>query len=121
MHDIRWIRENAEIFDRALNRRNLTDEERKRFSSEQLIAIDEHRRAIIRVHEGAQARRNATSKEIGQAKARRDEAAVQKLMAEVADLKTTISTTDGEQKAVDKELYDTLAQIPNLPLDDVPV
>jgi seryl-tRNA synthetase len=121
MHDIRWIRENAEIFDRALNRRNLTDEDRKRFSSEQLISIDERRRAIIRVHEGAQARRNAFSKEIGQAKARTDEAAVQKLMAEVAELKATISTTDGEQKAAEKELYDTLAQIPNLPLDDVPL
>jgi seryl-tRNA synthetase len=121
MHDIRWIRENAEVFDRALNRRNLTDEERKRFFSEQLISIDEHRRAIIRVHEGAQARRNAASKEIGLAKARKDEALVQKLMAEVAELKTTISKTDGEQKAVDKKLYDTLAEIPNLPLDDVPV
>ena len=78
------------------------------------------RRAIIRVNEGAQARRNAASKEIGQAKARKDEEVAQKLMAEVAELKTSISTTDAEQKAVEKELNDALAEIPNLPLDEVP-
>ena len=120
MHDIRWIRENPKAFDRALGRRNLSDEERKQFSSEQLISVDERRRAIIRVHENAQARRNAASKEIGQARAKQDEAAVLMLMAEVAELKTSISKTDMEQKAADQELHDTLAKIPNLPLDDVP-
>jgi len=120
MHDIRFIRENPAAFDRALRRRNLTDEERNRFSSEQLISIDERRRAIIRVLEGAQAQSNAVSREIGQAKAKNDEAAVQRLMAGVADSKSSISTMQAEERAVDKELYDILAQIPNLPLDDVP-
>jgi len=35
MHDIHYIRENPQAFDKALNRRHLNDEERKRFSSEQ--------------------------------------------------------------------------------------
>jgi len=114
MHDIKWIRENPEAFDRALARRGLKGE------AARLISIDERRRAIIRVREAALARRNAASKEIGQAKAKKDEAAAQKLMAEVDELKTTISTTEAEQKAVDKELDDALAAIPNLPLDEVP-
>jgi seryl-tRNA synthetase len=114
MHDIRFIRDNPDAFDRGLKRRGLEPQ------AARLISIDERRRAIIRVNEGAQARRNAASKEIGQAKANKDEDAVQKLMAEVADLKTSISTMDAEQKAVEKELNDALAEIPNLPLDEVP-
>jgi seryl-tRNA synthetase len=114
MHDIRFIREQPDAFDRALARRSLEPQ------AQRLISIDERRRAIIRVNEGAQARRNAASKEIGQAKAKKDEAAAQKLMAEVAELKTSISTTDAEQKAVEKEFNDALAEIPNLPLDEVP-
>ncbi len=52
------------------------------------MALDEQRRAAITKFEQAQARRNAASKEIGQAKAKKDEAAAQKLMAEVTELKT---------------------------------
>ncbi len=75
MHDIRWIRENAAEFDKALNRRPLDDESKKQFSSANLLAIDERRRAAILKFEQAQARRNAASKEIGAAKAKKDEAA----------------------------------------------
>jgi seryl-tRNA synthetase len=121
MHDIRFIRENPDVFDRALNRRPLYDVDRKRFSSQQLTSIDERRRAIIRLLESTLARRNAASKEIGQAKAKKDEEAIKRLMAEVAELKTSISTMETEQKEVDKELNDELANIPNLPLEEVPV
>ncbi len=120
MHDIRFIRENPEAFDQALRRRNLTDEERKRFSSDQLVSIDDRRRAIVRVLEGVQAQSNAVSREIGQAKAKKDEATAQKLMAAAVEAKSSIPTMQAEEKAADKELYDVLAQIPNLPLEDVP-
>src|SRR6266852_1979289 len=114
MHDIKWIRDHPDAFDRALARRGLEGE------AQHLISIDERRRAIIRVSESWKARRNAASKEIGQAKAKKDEAAAQKLMAEVAECKTSISTLETEQKAVDEELNEALAEIPNMPLDEVP-
>jgi seryl-tRNA synthetase len=120
MHDIRWIRENPTEFDRALNRRPLDDESRKQFSSANLLAIDERRRAAIQKSEVAQARRNAASKEIGAAKAKKDEAAAQALMAEVNELKVTLPALEAEAKKHEKELNDILATIPNLPLDDVP-
>jgi seryl-tRNA synthetase len=41
-------------------------------------------------------------------------------MAVVAEAKTSIPTLEAEQKAVDKELNKALAEIPNLPLDEVP-
>ncbi len=114
MHDIKWIRDNAEAFDRALGRRGLPG------AAQRLIAIDERRRAVIGRLEEAQARRNTASKEIGEAKKRKDEAVAQKLMAEVAELKTAIPVMEAEEKAASQELRDALASIPNMPLDDVP-
>ena len=116
MHDIKWIRENAESFDRALGRRPLSEEDQKRFSSAALLSLDERRRAAILKAEQAQARRNAASKEIGEAKKKKDEAAAAKLMAEVAELKTTIPALEAEEKSAGAELDKVLAQIPNLPL-----
>ena len=62
MHDIKWIRENPEAFDRALARRGLA------LQAETLIAMDERRRSAIRSAESALARRNALAREIGAAK-----------------------------------------------------
>jgi seryl-tRNA synthetase len=120
MHDIRFIRENPAEYDRALNRRPLDAESKKLFSSQDLLAIDERRRAAIQKFEQAQARRNAASKEIGQAKAKKDEATASKLMAEVNELKTTLPAFEADAKAAEEELNKVLATIPNLPLAEVP-
>src|ERR1700674_3980742 len=114
MHDIKWIRDNPDLLDRGLKRRGLPPE------SKRLLEIDERRRAAITKAEQALARRNAVSKEIGEAKKRKDEAAAAKLMAEVNDLKITIPALEAKAKAAEEELTTALAQIPNLPLDEVP-
>jgi seryl-tRNA synthetase len=114
MHDIRWIREHAAEFDKALGRRGLPPE------ADKLIAIDERRRAAILKLEQAQARRNAASKEIGQAKAKKDEAAAQKLMAEVNELKTGIPGLEIDVRNAELSLKYALEVIPNLPLAEVP-
>jgi seryl-tRNA synthetase len=114
MHDIKWIREHKEEFDRGLARRGLPPEAGK------LLAIDERRRAAIQKAEAALARRNTASREIGAAKKSNEEAVAQALMAEVARLKEEIPALEAEEKRISKELDDALAQIPNLPLDEVP-
>ena len=114
MHDIKWIRDNPAAFDAALKRRGLEP------LSSSLLAIDERRRTAILKSEQAQARRNAASKEIGDAKKAKDEARAAKLMAEVAELKTTMPELEATAKAADEELAKELAAIPNLPLDEVP-
>jgi seryl-tRNA synthetase len=114
MYDIKWIREHQEAFDRGLKRRGLKP------LSGSLMALDEKRRAAITKFEQAQARRNAASKEIGDAKKKKDEAAAQKLMAEVNELKVTLPALEAEQKKLGDELDKELAQIPNAPADDVP-
>ncbi|MGB3024496.1 serine--tRNA ligase [Paradevosia shaoguanensis] len=115
MFDIKWIRANAEAFDAALARRGLPAQ------AASLIAVDDKRRAIIVRLNEAQEKRNASSKLIGQAKAQKDEAKAQALMAEVASLKDAIQSGEAEERAVDAELRDALSVIPNITLDDVPV
>src|SRR5712672_2203519 len=114
MHDIKAIRDNPQAFDAGLKRRGLAP------LSASLLAIDERRRAAILASEQAQARRNAASKEIGDAKKAKDDARAAKLMAEVAELKTTMPQLEAAAKAADEELNKKLAELPNLPLDDVP-
>jgi seryl-tRNA synthetase len=114
MHDIKWIRDNPAIFDAGLKRRGLEP------LSASLLAIDEKRRAAILKSEQAQARRNAASKEIGDAKKARDDARAAALMAEVGELKTTMPELEQAARAADEELAKELAAIPNLPLDEVP-
>jgi seryl-tRNA synthetase len=114
MHDIRFIRDNPDAFDRALARRGLEPQ------AQRLIALDERRRAKILALETAQARRNAASKEIGEAKKNKDEEKAKGLLSEVATLKETIPAMEVEEKEVSKALNDALAEIPNLPLDEVP-
>jgi seryl-tRNA synthetase len=114
MHDIKWIRDNPDAFDRGLARRGLPAQ------SAALIALDERRRAAILKAERAQARRNAVSKEIGAVKKNKDEVAATALMAEVNELKTAIREMEAEEQKLSTELNDALATIPNLPADDVP-
>jgi seryl-tRNA synthetase len=110
MHDIKWIRDDPDAFDRALARRGLLPEAKR------LIEMDERRRAAIQKAEAALARRNAASREIGAAKKSNEEAAAQALMAEVARLKAEIPALEAEEKKLSKALDDALAQIPNVPL-----
>ena len=114
MHDIRFIREHPDVFDRALARRGLAPE------SKRLIALDEERRKNILEFETAQARRNAASKEIGDARKSKDEKKAAALMAEVATLKETIPQLEAAAKAASQALDGALAEIPNMPADDVP-
>jgi seryl-tRNA synthetase len=115
MLDINWIRANAAAADAALaHRKNVP------FSASELVAIDDARKAIITRLEDAQAARNALSKQIGAAKAQKDEAKASQLMAEVAHLKDVIQAGEDERRAADEKLRNALLVMPNLPKDDVP-
>ena len=115
MFDIKAIREDAQAFDAGLAKRGLEPQ------SARLIEIDERRRAIITSLQELQQRRNDASKQIGQAKAKKDEALAQSLMDEVAGIKNAIQEGEEKERAVNAELDAALASIPNIPQDDVPV
>jgi seryl-tRNA synthetase len=114
MHDIRAIRENPQAFDEGLRRRGLSP------GAESLIALDEKRRAAILALQTAQERRNAISKRIGVAMARKDIVAADDYRAEVARLKATMLDLEDAEEETQRALNDALAAIPNLPLYDTP-
>ncbi len=114
MHDIKWIREHPDAFDRALVRRRLPPEAKR------LLELDNRRRVAIQRAESALARRNSISREIGAAKKSNEEETAQKLLAEIARLKAEIPELEAEERRLSKELNDALATIPNAPLEDVP-
>src|ERR1700734_12367 len=114
MHDIRAIRENPEAFDEGLRRRGLGPR------AESLVALDEKRRAAILALQSAQERRNAVSKQIGVAMARKDSVAADDYRAEVAGLKAAMAELEAAEREAGAALDMELAAIPNLPLADTP-
>ena len=114
MFDIKWIREHASVFDEALRRRGLGPQ------ADVLVAMDDRRRACLTALQDAQSRRNAVSKDVGKAKAAKDEAGAAKLMGEVASLKEQIAKGEEEERRIDAEISAALSIIPNLPREDVP-
>ena len=115
MHDIRFIRDNPQAFDGGLAKRGLAP------MAAQLIALDEERRRAIAAAQEAQQRRNALSKEIGQAKAKKDDTRANALMAEVAQLKESVPALEAAEREANAALDKAVAEIPNLPNPEVPV
>jgi seryl-tRNA synthetase len=114
MYDIKWIRDNAELFDRGRSRRGLEP------MSAQLLAFDDARRAAIAQLQSAQERRNAASKEIGAAMKAGEAEKAEALKAEVARIKEDWPALEEAERYAVAELEAALASIPNTPLDSVP-
>lgn len=115
MLDIKWIRENPEALDAALAKRSAPPQ------AEALLALDLERRNHVTKLQEAQERRNAVSKEIGQAMGSGDKERAEALKAEVAELKDFLSTAEEEERRLNGALESVLAGLPNIPFDDVPV
>ncbi len=113
MFDIRWIRDNPEAFDAGLKARGLEA------MAAQVLDLDTGRRAQNTKMQELQARRNEVSKEIGQAKAKGEDAAA--AMGEVAELKQILQSVEREVRDAGQALTEILAGLPNLPHADVPI
>lgn len=114
MHDIKWIRDNPAAFDEALVRRGLSQ------GSHDLLMFDERRRAVIAKLQTMQERRNAVSREVGDAKKAKDENRAQALMSEVTAIKEEMPKLEAEQQEAEQKIEEILLSIPNLPAKDVP-
>ena len=113
MHDIKWIREHPDELDGALARRGLPAEAKR------LIEMDRRRRAAVQQVEAALARRNLASKEIGAASGATKRRPLNRSWPK-SGLKAEIPGLEAEEKRISRELEKALAEIPNLPLHDVP-
>ncbi|HWJ86641.1 MAG TPA: serine--tRNA ligase [Pelagibacterium sp.] len=115
MFDIKWISANPEAFDAALQTRGVEP------ASASLIALDDQRRSVVAELNAVQEQRNAASKQIGQAKAQKDEARAGALMAEVAGLKDTLGALEQRERTLTEDIRAALSVLPNLPAAGVPV
>jgi len=112
MHDLRWLREHPEEFDRGLTRRGLPP------CAEQILALDRSWRAAETRTQEAQARRNRAAREIGAAKKRGG--AVEALLLHNAEDREAEVEAAAESARLRAEIDETLAELPNLPDEDVP-
>lgn len=115
MHDIKLIRDNPQAFDQGLAKRGLPAQ------AASLLALDDTRRGLIARLQTLQERRNAASKEIGQAMGKGDKAKAEEIKSEVTRIKESMPEEEAQLKAAEASLHDMLAAIPNIPGDDVPV
>ncbi|QCE33610.1 serine--tRNA ligase [Acetobacteraceae bacterium] len=112
MHDIRFIRENPQEFDRQLARRGHT------LVADKILALDAAWRKLTSQTQELQSKRKALSKEIGMCK--RNKTPSEHLESEVANLKKELEICEDKSKQEAATLQDILARIPNLLSEDVP-
>ena len=115
MFDMKFIRETPDAFDAGLARRGLAPR------AGEVVALDEEARKFTHTLNELQARRNAASKEIGQAKAKGDEVRFNELRAEVEDIKQQIPAAEAAKEKALEQINEILSGLPNLPVDDVPI
>ncbi len=112
MHDLRWIRENPEEFDRGLERRGLSPR------ADEVLALDKEWRALQTAAEEAQATRNRLSREVGGAKARGEP--VEELLGQIARGKDVEAANAAKAAELRTQIDELLASLPNLPAPEVP-
>ncbi len=114
MHDIRALRENPALYDAAWARRGLAP------LAQRIVDLDAKLRAAATAKQEAEAQRNAASKAIGAAKAKKDDAEADRLITQVAALKQSIEETGIDEARWQKERDELLSSLPNLPAPDAP-
>jgi seryl-tRNA synthetase len=112
MHDLRWIREHPDEFDRAMTRRGLPPR------SEEILALDRAWRTAETRAQEAQARRNRIAREIGAAKKRGEP--IEPLLRQSSEDKDAEAAAGAEAARLRGEIDEILAGLPNLPTEDVP-
>ena len=87
---------------------------------DEIIALDDERKKLQADSDNTQSKINAASKEIGQLMGKGEKAAAENRKAEVAELKSTLQPVAEKLAATEKNLFDKLVQLPNLPSTLVP-
>jgi seryl-tRNA synthetase len=85
-----------------------------------LLGLDEQRRALISEVDGLRARRNEVSPQVGRLKQAGEHAAAEPLILEMRELGERMSDLEARRAEVENRVRDILLEIPNLPEADVP-
>jgi len=117
MLDVKLIREKPDWVRERLATRGGADESR----ISEVVALDERRRKALVEVEQLKALRNRVSKEIGALMGQKKLAEAEAKKAETREIGEKIAALDREVDEVDRQLYNLLIQLPNLPHSSVPV
>lgn len=113
MLDIKWIRENPQFFDEALQKRGLAP------AAESLLSLDDERRNLVQTLQDLQTRRNLLAKQIGEIKSKGGDA--EPLKEEAGLLREKLPQAEETLKSLTETLTHTLALLPNMTASDVPI
>ena len=112
MHDVKWIRQNPELFDNAMKKRRLN------IKSDDIIVIDKQYRDTLTNMQNLQSQRNTISQNIGDIKKKGGNA--DDLIAKIAIIKNDLVKAHDDSERYKSELTKLLEDIPNIPHQDVP-
>lgn len=115
MLDIRFVRENIDLVNKAMESRKFT------WDSKRFLQLDEDRRSAIAQEEALLSQRNTISKSIGalMGEGKKEEAEAAK--AEVAKLKEKIAYYADLHEQAESALNELILAIPNIPSETTPI
>ncbi len=113
MHDIKWIRENPEAFDAAMQRRGLAGQ------SAAILALDEAKRQSIQTMQVMEQERNALAKSIGALKGQGKHAEAEASLKRANEIKEQLAAFKAQAEDEDA-VAAALAVLPNILAADVP-
>ncbi|MFY9234324.1 MAG: serine--tRNA ligase [Fimbriimonadaceae bacterium] len=114
MHDRTFLRANPDLVKKGLAKKNMAG------PVDELLRLDEDRRALLGELEAKKAEQNRVSKSIGAliGQGKREEA--EKAQAETKTLKEDIQQGEERQREIEAAIEKADLQIPNIPHDSVP-
>ena len=113
MLDLNLIREKPDVIRAALKNRQMDSS-----SIEEILQLDEKRRALLTEVEQLKAERNTVSKEIGKMK---DAAEREKKIVAMREVGDKIAALDKEVAEVEGELTRLTSALPNVPVERTPI
>jgi seryl-tRNA synthetase len=112
MFDLRLIRETPDFFDSGWKRRGMEPQ------TPAILSLDQVNRSALTEMEAVKAKMNDLAKQIGQKKAKKENA--DDLMAEAAKCKEAIASLENKAKEAGEKVKDFLSRLPNIPDETVP-
>lgn len=117
MLDIQRLRENPALVRQAMQHKGIPQIE----LVDDILALDEKRRATLTEVQAIKARSNSVAREIGQLMKQGKRTEAQTLIAENAQLKDAIKAQEDEARTTEADLHKLMLEIPNIPHPSVPV
>jgi seryl-tRNA synthetase len=113
MLDARFVRENIEIVEESLKKRNYI------LPFDEFLSIEEKRLSLMRESEELRNKRNVVTDQIAILKSKKEDAS--ELIKEMKSVASKIKELDEKIKVLEEKTNDFLLNIPNIPHETVPI